>query len=282
MTMKYQTINQKRYLPDGRCLSRIVAKRDFGNIKMGTLGGFIEDTHNLSQYGECWIGEKAAVYGLARVNKDAVIRGYAVLKDHAIATDHAVIEGHALLDQHVFVGEHAYIGNSSYLSGVTTVVGNARLYCNGFRSLSGKTLMPNTSGLVRIKDFAFLEGRVSIRDHALIAGHCKIIGRVRVIENAMIAGEAEIRGRSLVSGSAHVIQNACICDQTIIIGNALITGHTILGGKSLVTCNAIVRIDGQINDKIFSGDQYVTTRNGWLHINPPDNVLRTRRANATA
>ena len=281
--MKYQTINQKRYLPDGRCLSRIVAKRDFGNIKKGTLGGFIEDTHNLSQTGNCWIGEKAMVYGFARISKDAIVRGQAVVKDRVIVTDNAVVEGNTLLDQHVFVGGHAYIGNSTYLSGTATIVDHARLYCYGFHSRSGKTLMPNVNGLVRIKDFAFLEGRVSIRDHAVLAGHCKIIGSVRVHENAWIGDEAEIRGYALISGTAHVIQKACICGRSIITGNALIAGQTVLGGKSLVTCNAIVRIDGQIDNQIFSGDQYVTSKNGWLNIcNQRRSAFDERRHNATA
>ncbi len=263
---KYKTINQKRYLPDRRSLSRIVAKRDFGNVKKGTLGGFIEDTHNLSQKGDCWIGEKAAVYGLARVSKDAVIRDYAVLKDRVIVTDHAVVEGHAILDQHVYVGGHAHVGNSTYLSGVATIVGDARLFCYGFHSPSGRKLLPNVSGLARILDFAFLEGRVSIRDHAVLAGHCKIIGRVRVMDHALIHDEAELRGRVLVGGTAHVIQKSCLCDQTLVAGNALIAGNTILGGQSFVTADAIVMIDGRVDNHIFSGDEYVTSGKGWLMI----------------
>jgi len=283
METKYTIINQNRYLPDGRCLFRIVAKRDFGNIKKGTFGGFIENSHNLSQTGNCWVGEKASVYGFARVSKDAIVRGQAVVKDRVIVTDNAVVEGCTLLDQHVFVGGHAYIGNSTYLSGTATIIDHARLYCYGFHSRSGKTLMPNVNGLVRIKDFAFLEGRVSIRDHAVLAGHCKIIGGVRIHENAWIGDEAEIRGRVLISGTAHVIQKACICDRSIITGNALIAGQTVLGGKSLVTCNAIVRIDGQIDDKIFSGDEYVTSKNGWLNIsNHRHPAFGERRLNATA
>ena len=266
MTRKYTIINQKRYLPGGRCLHRIVAKRDIGTIKKGTLGGFIEDTSNLSQSGDCWVGDKAAVYGNARVTKNAIVRGHAVLKDYAIATDNAIIEGQALLDQHAFVCGRAYVGNSTYLSGCVTVCDHARLYCYGYRSLSGKTYMPNADGLVRIKDFAFLEGRVSIRDHAVLAGQCKIIGRVRVTEHAFIDDEAEIRGRVLVSGTAQVIQKACVFDRTIVTGNALITGQTILGGKSLVTCNVIVNVTGRLDNVTFSGDQRVTVRNGYLHI----------------
>ncbi|MCL2118014.1 MAG: hypothetical protein FWH27_06255 [Planctomycetaceae bacterium] len=182
-----------------------------------------------------------------------------------------------MLDQHAFVYGHAYVGNSTYLSGCATVCDHARLHCYGYRSKSGKKYLPNVSGMVCIRDHAFLEGRVSIRDYAVLAGRCKIIGRVRILERALISDEAEIRGRVLVSGTAHVIQKACVCDRTIITGNAMICDKTILGGKSLVTCNVIVNYTGRIDNAMFSGDQRVTARNGYLHIS----ILR-RRKHATA
>ena len=36
-------------------LFRIKALKDFGNVKKGDLGGFIEKTDNLSQEGNCWV-----------------------------------------------------------------------------------------------------------------------------------------------------------------------------------------------------------------------------------
>lgn len=279
MEAKYKTINQKRYLPDGRYLTRIVAKRDFGNVKKGDVGGFIEDTCNLSQSGHCWVAEKASVYGLARVSKDAVVRGYAVLKDRVIVTDHAVVEGRALLDQHVYVGGHAHVGNSTYLSGTATVVGNARLFCYGFRSQSGKTLMPNVRDLVRIKDFAFLEGRVSIRDNAVLGGKCKIIGRVRILQNAFVGDEAEIRGSVEISGNAHVIQFARVRDRSVITNNALVGGHSLICGRSLITGAACVIGQCFVENEIVSGDCYMTTRNGWL-VTIPNSRISERSSHA--
>lgn len=47
----------------GRVLHRIKALRDFGNIKQGEIGGWIENEDNLSHCGDCW------VYGDAEVEK---------------------------------------------------------------------------------------------------------------------------------------------------------------------------------------------------------------------
>ena len=39
----------------GITLYRIEALKDFGNVKKGDKGGFIEKEDNLSQYRNCWI-----------------------------------------------------------------------------------------------------------------------------------------------------------------------------------------------------------------------------------
>ena len=51
----------------GRTLHRIKACKDFGNVKSGELGRYIESENNLSQVGDCWVYDNACVCGSARV-----------------------------------------------------------------------------------------------------------------------------------------------------------------------------------------------------------------------
>lgn len=53
----------------GRVLHRINALRNFGNIKQGEIGGWIENEDNLSHCGDCWVLGNAKVYGNAKVEK---------------------------------------------------------------------------------------------------------------------------------------------------------------------------------------------------------------------
>ena len=46
----------------GRTLYRIEALKDFGDVKEGDKGGYVENHSNLSQYGNCWIYDTAKVY----------------------------------------------------------------------------------------------------------------------------------------------------------------------------------------------------------------------------
>ena len=51
-------------------LFRIKALIEFGNVKAGDLGGYIEKEKNLSHMGNAWVSGNAQVFGDARVSGD--------------------------------------------------------------------------------------------------------------------------------------------------------------------------------------------------------------------
>ena len=54
-------------------LHRIRAAVEFGIVKVGELGGWIEKEENLSQKGDAWVYGDAEVYGNAKVCGDAEV-----------------------------------------------------------------------------------------------------------------------------------------------------------------------------------------------------------------
>src|SRR5690606_39757906 len=60
-------------LDDGTVLYRIRALIDFGNVKAGELGGYIEKEANLDMSGNAWVSGRARVSGNASVIDDARI-----------------------------------------------------------------------------------------------------------------------------------------------------------------------------------------------------------------
>ena len=54
-------------------LFQIKAQRDFGSVKAGDLGGWIEKESNLSQDGNCWVSGNARVSGNAWISGNAEI-----------------------------------------------------------------------------------------------------------------------------------------------------------------------------------------------------------------
>ena len=63
-------------------LFRIKALIEFGNVKAGDLGGYIEKEENLSHMGNAWVSGNARVSGNAQVFGDARVSGD---KDYAYA-----------------------------------------------------------------------------------------------------------------------------------------------------------------------------------------------------
>ena len=79
MSQKKYRLTDEKIEYSGRTLFRIEALVDFGSIKKGALGGFIEKEENLCQevYGNAWVSGNARVYGNAEVYGDARVYGNA-------------------------------------------------------------------------------------------------------------------------------------------------------------------------------------------------------------
>lgn len=71
---KYELDKTDSFQIGEHTLYRIRALRDFGDVKTGNRGGYIESESNLSQYGDCWVDVYCFVYGDVRVSGNAQIR----------------------------------------------------------------------------------------------------------------------------------------------------------------------------------------------------------------
>ena len=65
--MKKYRLTEETTKVGNRTLYRIQALRDFGNVKEGDIGGYIESEKNLSQDGNAWVSGDARVYGNADI-----------------------------------------------------------------------------------------------------------------------------------------------------------------------------------------------------------------------
>ena len=74
----------------GKKLFKIKALIDFGDVKRGEFGGFLEKEENLSQDGDAWVSGSARVDGNARVSGSAWVDGNARVYGSA---DYACVKG---------------------------------------------------------------------------------------------------------------------------------------------------------------------------------------------
>ena len=65
---KYELLLDQTIDVQGHKLFRIRALRDFGDVKAGEEGGYIESENNLSTEDDAWVYDNARVFGNARVS----------------------------------------------------------------------------------------------------------------------------------------------------------------------------------------------------------------------
>ena len=82
MEKKYEITDEEKQIGKAT-VHRIIAVRNFGDVKKGDLGGFIESESNLSHEGKCWVYDDSAVYEFAEVTDNAKIENCSSVYEHS-------------------------------------------------------------------------------------------------------------------------------------------------------------------------------------------------------
>ena len=112
----------------GHTLHRIKALRDFGSVKAGELGGWIESEENLSQADNAWVYNNAKVFDKARVYSDAAVSDDATVCGYAIVNDNARVYDNAEVSDYAEVFENAIVFGHAKVYGKATINGDAKVY----------------------------------------------------------------------------------------------------------------------------------------------------------
>ena len=109
--MKKYELTEETFTVFGKTLYRIRAVRDFGSVKTGEFGGYIEKEENLSHFGNAWISGDAWVYGDARVSGNAKVYGDARVSGNARVFGDARVSGNARVfgNAEVFNTRHFFV-----------------------------------------------------------------------------------------------------------------------------------------------------------------------------
>lgn len=114
--MKKFELTTDKIKSNGVTLHRIKALIDFGDVKAGEWGGYVEKETNLSQYGGAWVYTHAQVYGNAQVFGNARIFDYAQVFGNARIYDNTRIFDNALVLEDALVSESAWVyGDADYI-----------------------------------------------------------------------------------------------------------------------------------------------------------------------
>ena len=109
----------------GKKLFRIKALVEFGDVKAGELGGYVEKEENVSQDGNAWVSGDARVYGNAWVHGNAKVYDDAWVSDNAKVFDNAEVYGNARVSGDARVSGNARVSGDARVSGNAWVYGDA-------------------------------------------------------------------------------------------------------------------------------------------------------------
>lgn len=154
---------------DNRILHRIKAVKDFGKVKEGDLGGWIESKKNLAQSGDCWVGGEAKVFGNSKVRDNAWVGYHAQVSKNAKVYGNAIVDCSALVTDNAIVGDNAWVGNNADVGGNAQVLNNAWVY--------GKAIVSDNARV-------FENGIVF--ENAKICGNCVVLGHAYIGGDAIV------------------------------------------------------------------------------------------------
>lgn len=161
--MKKYELTSETLLYVGHILHRIKAVKDFGSVKAGEFGGWIENEKNLSQDDNAWIYGEAMVFGNAKVcdcaevHNNAKVFGNARVFDYARVNNNAIVDGNAVVYDNAIVSnyanvcENAKVCDNAMVYGLTSIFGNARIF--GKATINGNAKVHDASDYIVFKNF---------------------------------------------------------------------------------------------------------------------------------
>ena len=156
MGKKYK-LTEETINVNGKTLYRIKSLKDFGNVKKGDKGGFVEKEENLSQSGDCWVYDNAKVYNNAKVFDYADIYGNAEIFGNAIVSGNARVYGNAKVYHYAMVYDDAEVCDNAIISGNAEVYHDAAVYGNarvfGNAEICGKAEIANDLDYIVFKNW---------------------------------------------------------------------------------------------------------------------------------
>lgn len=238
MNRKYK-ITEEIHEVRGHILHRIQAVRDFGDVKAGELGGFVEKESNLSHEGTCWIYRtlssdgkdlSACVFEDAQILQDAEVVGTAQVFGSAkvfgcasVSGKGCQVFGNASIFGSAGVGPGCCVKDSARISGAAEIFD---LEVSGNSCISGRVNLSGESApespevakkygkASKVSGNAKVSGNLRIRGFLHISGDSKVSGKgwVEELGDFVCTGSSEISGRpDFKYHGCYVFEDAQIC-----------------------------------------------------------------------
>ena len=237
---------------DGKVTKGEEKKRKILIEKMGEKGGWIEQTSNLSQDGDCWVASGGIVCGNGFVCDNVVLSSGEV-------GENAKVGGDAKIGGAVGIGGNAYVYGKASIGGGKRIAvsGTARVegtvegdaivdgsaYVGEGSTVKGKSHVTGNSRIVG----GTVEGEAVVEDCATVYGVVK--GKARVSYEAVILKSGTVEGSAVVESG--IIEGTVKDDVKISYGQPYVAKGGRVSGKAKLAGNAFVKCEVKDNAEII-------------------------------
>ena len=139
---KYEILMDKENTIEwkGHTLHRIRALRDFGDIKKGDIGGFVENENNLSHKGNCWIYDDAKamddsimydnsrIYDKSELHDDSIMHNYTRMYDYSELHNNSIMNDDSAMYDNSTMYDYSIMYDNSEMYNNSTLKNKTRLY----------------------------------------------------------------------------------------------------------------------------------------------------------
>lgn len=210
---KYEFTGETKEV-DGVTVRRIRALSRVGWRRAGTVGGWIEGEHNLSQGdNRSWVGDEAVVMGRASVMENGRVSERAIVREACTIRSNGYVGGDAVLAGCVFVRDRGTVGDSAKVRGTVRIAGES--YVGGDARLDG---------------LLWLNGLCNIQGDAVINGNGV---------DGVTLHDAKIDGPAEITDAGHVLVLRGVTDDRVTVYRtpSLPGGHQVMAGCQVFDLN---------------------------------------------
>ena len=212
---KYELIKETKTTFMGKEIYRIRALKDFGDVKVGDIGGWVCSYNNLSQEGDCWIYDEAKCLDDARVYDNAVMCGNAVMFGNAKMFDNAKMSDSSIICDNAEMCGNSKMYDTSTMCGSSTMCDNAEMFDD--TEMCDNAMMFNNS---KMFDNAKMCGSSKMFDNAEMCDSSIMFDNAVMCDNAEMCGRATLDKDKLLYGSINrsykkIFQ--CPCEKRFLI-----------------------------------------------------------------
>ena len=150
MDKKYKLIKS-----DIKGLYRVKALRNFGDVKKGDIGGYVENPNNLSHEGYCWVYDNAIIHDNVKIYDNARIYGNSEISDYAVIQDNARIYGDSQIWDYAVIDGNSRIYGDSQIWDYAIIRDNALIY--GDSAISGNAFIDGDAEIKTGRHIGYIE-----------------------------------------------------------------------------------------------------------------------------